>query len=135
MSTEIIRLRNDYRACLKLAAETDSKQDDAYFKSEAQKSLEGLRKICPHDAVVVLNSYQKAYSSYDTSDPERRICLICGMKEEAFAQSHFHILKLNPLSRFEENAPLEVERPLDYLLEECKELALEKGSKYFGFDL
>jgi hypothetical protein len=135
MTEEITRLRNDYRACLKLATETDSKKDDVYFRSEAQKSLEELQKICSHEFVVVLNSYQKTYSSYESSDPERRICLICGIKEQAMSQSHFHQLKQNPLSRFEENAPPEVEHPLEYLLEESKELALEKGSKYFGFDL
>lgn len=131
MNPEVTRLRNDYRACIKLAKETDSKTDDAYFRSEAQESLTALKKICSHDIVVVLSSYHKSYDSFEPSDPEYRICLICGEKENEFQSSQFKKLKTTPIARFEKDAPQEIEYPLNFLLEDCKQVAIEKGLKYF----
>jgi hypothetical protein len=124
MNTEITRLRNDYRACLKLAAETDSKIDELYFKTEAAKSLEELRKICQHDFIVTLDRYYPSYSSYEEADPQKRICLICALEEQSYTR-HFKLLTTNPISYFNGDCSLELKFPLNYLLEEVKEVALK----------
>lgn len=145
---KVSELRQTYKACLKLAQETDSKKEDLTLRLEAKQALEDLKKICPHNYVVCLRSeYEGSYSyDYDDGHPEDRICLCCGVKESAYqARYHnsegFKILTNTPLSRFEggyydrngrQETPDQIRNPLSYLLSECVEVAESKGYNYFG---
>jgi hypothetical protein len=131
---QIYKLRNDHIICLKLASETDSKKEDFYLKKEAEKALDELRKICPHQHCVCLRSeYQGSYSyDYDDHHQEHRICLCCGIDEYA-CNPDWKVLTTKPFSRFEGETPEQIKHPLFYLLSEVTELAEEKGYNYFGW--
>lgn len=122
-------LRNEHRACLKLAGLTDSKKEDAHLREEAAKALAELKSICPHLEVVILRSeYSGSYSEdYDDRNPEERKCLICGVVESKYRDSRreqFEILKNEHTKwRFEGKYPDQVKNPLGYLLSECTEAA------------
>ncbi len=114
-------LRHGYRACIKLAKETDSKREEAALVSEADVLLNALRERCAHELTVILeSSYQGCHSmDYDDRRPGTRICLKCGIGEREY-DADFKIL-VDPFVRFEGNAPEEVRHPLRYLLAEAVE--------------
>jgi hypothetical protein len=126
--------RHDYMTCLKLARETDSKKEDAYLREEAKKALVELRKVCPHQHAVVLQSYYSGCSSmdYDDKNPEHRICLCCGEDERSYDDT-FKILTVRPFARFEGKYPDQIKKPLCYLLTDAIEIAEKEGYPYFGF--
>ena len=129
---KLIKLRNEYVSCIKLAKETDSKKEDAHLKEEAKIALEQLKKCCTHNYTVVQQSeYSGSYSyDYDDHSPEDRICLICGTEEYAY-ENKFKILTTVPFSRFEGKFADQIKNPLSYLLSDTIEVA-EKGYEYFG---
>lgn len=133
MSEEVKSLRLEYRACLKLANETDSKKEDTILREEAKRLLVLLREKCPHAEVVMLRSAYEGSScmDYDDRHGEDRICLCCGYTEYASYSDMFTVLKVMPIARFENNAPPEVAKPLEYLLTDSVETALEKGYRVF----
>lgn len=136
MNEIILQLRNDYRACIKLANETDSKSIDASLKKEASMLLGQLRSSCKHeDSIVVLRSEYEGSRSwdYDNAHPEDRICLCCGIGESAYHSDKFKKLQSLPIARFENNCPDQVKKPLTYLLSEVQDLARSKGYVYFGW--
>jgi hypothetical protein len=139
-------LRQTYRACLKLASETDSKKEDATLRADAKQALDELKKICLHNHIVCLRSeYEGSYSDdYDDKHPEDRICLECGVTESAYHNRYdggFKFLNNKPIARFEggiysvkgrEPMPDQMLHPLSYLLSECIEIAETKGYHYGG---
>jgi hypothetical protein len=137
MLDKVSQLRNDYYSCIKLAAQTDSKKEDAYLKSEAAKSLAELVKLCSHQYIVCLQSEYSGSSSmdYDDHTPEHRICLCCGIEEYGYKKPYgkdFQRLTVKPFARFEGKAPQQVRHPLSYLLTEAVEIAEKEGWHYFG---
>jgi hypothetical protein len=130
---KLIQLRNDYISCLKLARETDSKKEEAYLKQEAAKSLAQLREICPHNHTVCTRSEYGGSSSWDYDDrhPEYRICLCCGITDDAY-DNKFEKLTTVPFKRFEGKYPDQIKNPLCYLLTEATEVAEKEGYRYFG---
>jgi len=134
MDNNIINFRHEYKACLKLANETDSKKEDLLLREEAKKNLDNLRRLCSHEHIVILNSLYNSPRSYDNDDiSEKRICLCCGICEYSgtFTGSKFLKLINTPISRFESDAPKQILTPLSYLLTEVIEIAKEKGYKVF----
>lgn len=146
MGDKVAELRQTYRACLKLADETDSKKEDMSLRNEATLALQELKKICPHDHIVCLRSeYEGSYTDdYDDAHPEDRICVCCGVIESAYLRKNygkgFQVLTKNPLARFEGGIyqtgggsimPPEMKSPLSFLLTECVEVAETKGHHYF----
>lgn len=138
MSNDFLQLRHEYRSCLKLAAETDSKKEDVLLREEAASLLKKLREICPHEEVVCLCSeYDGSYTDdYSDKNPEDRICLCCGINESAYGIKFLTLIKA-PIARFtggrySDKLPAEMKNPLDFLLSEVKEFAIEKGYHYFG---
>jgi hypothetical protein len=144
---KVSELRQTYRACLKLANETDSKKEDLSLRLDAKQALEDLKKICPHDHVLCLRSeYEGSYTDdYDDAHAEDRICLCCGVRESAYQKKYvgdgFKVLTKTPFARFEGGyydskgrnpLPDQVVNPLSYLLTECMEIAETKGYHYMG---
>lgn len=125
---QVLQLRHTYMSCLKLAKETDSKKEEAYLKKEATDALTELRKVCNHQDTVCLRS-----ESYDYDDhyPEDRICLCCGIEEDA-CNDKWKVLTIIPFARFESKQPDQVKHPLNYLLTEAREVAETQGYRYFG---
>jgi len=131
----IDKLRADYRACVKLADETDSKSETATLQREAAVLLRQLRGECPHEQAVILRSYYE-----DDSDPcngwscvpETRRCLCCGLQEDGTPDEPFKILTREPIARFEYDAPSQIKSPLSHLLAELVELAIAKGYPVVG---
>jgi hypothetical protein len=127
----VIALRNEYRACLKIANESDSKKETSFLLDEALRKVKELKKICKHKYIICLHSLYKGSYSYDYDDahPELRICICCGEVESSY--DSFLILKNKPFSRFENNAPVQIKKPLLYLLNEVIEVAESQGFLYF----
>ena len=121
------QIRHEYRACLKLEAETDSRREAASLKLEASELLRRLQDGCKHVHTVTLQSpYSGSYSmDYDDRQQGHRICLCCGTYEYAWQDDEYEILTV-PFARFERGAPDEVKNPLGYLLTEAVQAA-EKG--------
>jgi hypothetical protein len=108
MNEIILQLRNDYRACIKLANETDSKSTDASLRKEASLLLGRLKSSCDHEnSIVVLRSAYDGSHSYDYEDehPEHRICLCCDVEESSYEAYKFKRLIGTPIARFENNLP------------------------------
>jgi len=126
-------LRHDYISCIKLAKETDSKKEEAFLKSEANKALEQLRKECQHTHTVCRRSqYNGSYlDDYSDHHNEYRVCLCCGIEEGAY-DNEFKTLTTKPFSRFENKYPDQIKNPLSYLLNDCVEIAEKQGYHYFG---
>lgn len=124
MTTTTLPLRNDYMSCIKLANETDSKKEDAFLRAEAKKALEQLRKECDHTyTVCTCSQYNGSYTNdYSDSYPGARICLCCGVSENAY-DNEFKILTTKPFCRLTRNHPDQIKNPLSYLLNECIEIA------------
>jgi len=128
MISPVNALRAEYRACIKVAEETDSKSEERTLLEDAKALLKKLRAACPHEHTVILHSqYGGSYlRDYDDSGPEGRICLCCGISEYKYDNA-FEILKVRPISRFESSRPKEIEEPLKHFLTELVELAKSKG--------
>jgi hypothetical protein len=128
LSTEVQSLRDTYRACIKLANETDSKQEDKQLRSDAEEAFKELRAKCPHLHVVTTHPYCPSWGSYDEVTPEDRRCLCCGLDESGCADSDFAKLH-NPLGRVswrgygnDHEIPATIRKPLEYLMSEIMEL-------------
>ncbi len=123
-----LKLRNEYRACIKLAQESDSKKEATHLKKEADELLQKLQASCGHSNTVILRSaFEGSYCmDYDDYHYEERICLTCGLAE---AGPSFSYLIAKPIARFEGNYSKQIKSPLFFLLEECKEIALTTGYK------
>lgn len=133
---KVLQLRHDYCVCIKLANETDSKKEDAELRIEAAQILIKLKENCPHEDVVCLRSEYHDYSDPDYNHDEQRICLCCGIYESAWDKK-FEKLITEPFSRLEINyysdkLPEQMKNPLNFLLSEAKEIALEKSYRCFG---
>lgn len=120
---EIQELRNDYKALLKLANETDSKKLDIELRAEAKQILKKLQDNCPHNHTVILRESDYSDDSYES---EIRVCLCCGVKE--YSTKAWEKLKivqykfLIPHPHYICNCarcPKQLQEPLDYLLLEC----------------
>ena len=83
---ELTKLRNEYKSCIKLADETDSKKEEKYLCKKAEFLLTKLQTECPHNEIVCTQrSYRGSQiDNYEDKHPEIRICLCCGIKEEAY---------------------------------------------------
>jgi len=87
-------------------------------------------------SIVVLRSEYEGSRSWDYDDAhaEDRVCLCCGTEESAYhSERGFKKLKGTPITRFENNCPDQVKKPLAYLLSELQDLARSKGYTYFGW--
>ena len=123
-----LTLRLEYQACIRLADGTDSKREDRQLREDAKALLAELRKTCPHDHVVILNSeYEGSYTmDYDDHRPGSRICLCCGVEETAWG-GQFKTLRTMPIRRYESDTPAGVREPLKYGLADVTEIAMQRG--------
>lgn len=124
---QALALRHEYRACVKIAQDTDSKKEAASLTVEAKGLLERLRKVCPHEETIVLNSYSPSYSWDEDANPERRICLCCGVRDEMYyyngTPEKKPLILLHPKGHWNarKGSQIDLKEPLKYLLSECLE--------------
>jgi len=113
------------------------REKNKQVKSLTQEFL-NLCKECSHGKVIITASkYSGTYSDdYDDSNPELRMCLICGNTETGNSDADFKRLK-NPFIRLEFgdhfknqlyiNSPIKNHR--DYSLQHLIKWCLENGYK------
>lgn len=120
-------LRNTYRACIKIADETDSKKEDAMLRADAKEALEELKKICTHDwCIMTQRPYNGDYDSdYSNTISEYRRCLFCNVFESSY--SGFAILNKPATIYLSEDKYDQAKRPLLYLLSEISEVIEKNG--------
>lgn len=132
-------LRSQYQTALINAIKTDSKSEDLRFKEDAKNLLQELRKECKHNAVVCLDDYYEGSYIEDYSDknPEKRICLCCGIIETSWNLNDYKYLKNKPFARigyskirnsFDDCYPLT--EPLNSSFEDCLNMTVKFGYRY-----
>lgn len=142
MNEKIQGLRDQYRACVKLADETDSKRDDVYLRKEAAEILVELRKVCDHTYTVVPQEYYEGSYCEDRTDAhkEKRLCLVCDIYEYAWKAEDYKALKSTPFARIREDSrysPMRPEmkaalnNPLQFLLSEMVDMVNAEGLTYY----
>jgi hypothetical protein len=137
LPTQLTELRNAIRNAATVARTSDSKAESATAATAQRKFTLELRRICPHDLVVILwSAYAGSYSNdHDDQHDELRQCLRCGQTDSANPKGghHFSLLKSEPIRRFElRNRKSDFDRePLEHDLLELVLDTMTRG--YFPF--